>query len=91
MASIGSATTFSPGKACTRAEAVTFLWRAKGCPEPTSELCPFTDVKVDSWYGKAVKWAADNGITVGVGDGLFGVSQTCTRAQIVTFLYRGEH
>ena len=85
-----SATTFSPGKACTRAEAVTFLWRAKGCPEPTSELCPFTDVKVDSWYGKAVLWAVEQGITNGTSPTTFSPTLTCTRAQIVTFLWRME-
>ena len=84
------ATHFAPAATCTRAQAVTFLWRANGKPSVSGTLS-FVDVEPESWYGKAVKWAADNGITVGVGDGLFGVSQTCTRAQIVTFLYRSKH
>ena len=83
-------TTFVPEASCTRAQAVTFLWRANGKPAVSGTLS-FADVEPESWYAPAVKWAADNGITVGVGDGLFGVGQTCTRAQIVTFLYRGEH
>ena len=83
-------TTFVPDASCTRAQAVTFLWRANGKPAVSGTLS-FADVEPESWYAPAVKWAADNGITVGVGDGLFGVNQTCTRAQIVTFLYRGEH
>ncbi len=85
-----SKTTFSPGKACTRAEAVTFLWRASGCPKPSSEKCPFTDVKLDSWYGKAVLWAVEQGITNGTSATTFSPNETCTRAQIVTFLWRTE-
>ncbi len=85
-----SKTTFSPNKACTRAEAVTFLWRASGSPEPKEADCPFTDVKLDSWYGKAVLWAVAQGITKGTSETAFSPSATCTRGQIVTFLWRME-
>ena len=81
------ATTFSPGKACTRAQLVTFLWRAAGEPEPTSKTNPFTDV-VENDYYKAILWAVEKGITKGVAPGKFAPDATCTRAQIVTFIYR---
>ena len=83
-----SATTFDPGALCNRATVVTFLYRAMGSPAVNSSENPFSDVKVDSWYGPAVLWAVENGITNGMGDGTFGVGATCTRAQVVTFLYR---
>ena len=83
-----SATTFSPTELCNRATVVTFLYRAMGSPEVSTTENPFSDVKVDSWYGPAVLWAVENGITNGMGDGTFGVGSTCTRAQVVTFLYR---
>ena len=83
-----SATTFSPAEECNRATVVTFLYRALGSPAVESTENPFSDVKVDSWYGPAVLWAVENGITNGMGDGTFGVGATCTRAQVVTFLYR---
>ena len=83
-----SATTFSPTELCNRATVVTFLYRAMGSPEVSTTENPFSDVKVDSWYGPAVLWAVENGITNGMGDGTFGVGATCTRAQVVTFLYR---
>ena len=83
-----SATTFSPAELCNRATVVTFLYRAQGSPEVSTTENPFSDVKVDSWYGPAVLWAVENGITNGMGDGTFGVGATCTRAQVVTFLYR---
>ena len=83
-----STTTFSPAEECNRATVVTFLYRAQGNPEVTATENPFSDVKVDSWYGPAVLWAVENGITNGMGDGTFGVGSTCTRAQVVTFLYR---
>ena len=83
-----SATTFSPTELCNRATVVTFLYRAMGSPAVNSSENPFSDVKVDSWYGPAVLWAVENGITNGMGDGTFGVGATCTRAQVVTFLYR---
>ena len=79
--------TFSPNDSCTRAQIVTFLWRAKGNPA-VSGNAPFTDVPPDAYYSAAVTWAEKNGITGGIGNGLFGSNNTCTRAQIVTFLYR---
>lgn len=80
---------FSPDAPCDRAQAVTFLWRAAGCPEPVSTENPFTDVPPDAYYCKAVLWAAEQGITKGTGDGsTFSPDDRCTRAQIVAFLYR---
>ena len=80
--------TFGPGKTCTRAQIVTFLWRYAQQPEPESLNNPFPDVSVGAYYGKAVLWAVENGITGGFKDGTFGPDKTCTRDQIVTFLYR---
>ena len=82
-----SATTFSPNSICTRAQAVTFLWRAAGSPAPKSRNS-FADVPADAYYAKAVAWAVENGITSGTGGGKFSPNATCTRAQIVTSLYR---
>ncbi len=79
---------FGPTNACTRAQVVTFLWRAAGCPEPTSKSMQFTDVKSSAYYYKAVLWAVENGITNGVGNNQFAPDQTVTRAQFVTFLWR---
>ena len=84
-----SETTFAPKALCTRAQVVTFLWRAAGCPEPQSGSS-FTDVTAGSYYAKAVAWAIENGITDGTGDGLFSPDAVCTRAQAVTFLYRAS-
>ena len=84
-----TATTFSPNAACTRAQIVTFLWRAAGCPEPEN-LSSFADVTADSYYAKAVAWAVEQGITTGTGDGMFSPDATCTRAQAMTFIYRSE-
>ena len=81
---------FSPGKTCTREQVVTFLWRAKGCPEPTSTNNPFKDVPADAYYTKAVLWAVENGITNGKSKTKFGVGDPCTRGQVVTFLWRAE-
>ena len=78
---------FGSNDPCTRAQIVTFLWRAAGSPEPKA-LSSFTDVPADAWYAKAVAWAVENGVTAGVGDGLFGSDDTCTRAQSVTFLFK---
>lgn len=78
---------FGPNQPCTRAQIVTFLWRAAGSPEPKN-MSSFTDVPADSYYAKAVAWAAENGITGGTGDGQFSPDATCTRAQSVTFLFR---
>ena len=84
-----SATTFSPDAGCTRAQIVTFLWRAAGSPAPKSAVS-FADVSADSYYAKAVAWAVENGITGGTGDGKFSPDATCTREQAVTFLYRAS-
>lgn len=83
-----SATTFSPDIDCTRAQMVTFLWRAVGSPEPTTNVCPFTDVDMDSYYGKAVLWAVENGITKGTSTTTFSPDMACSRAQMVTFICR---
>ena len=80
-------TTFSPNLNCTRAQIVTFLWRAAGSPEPKSTVS-FADVSADSYYAKAVAWAVENGITGGTGNGLFSPDAACTRAQSAAFLYR---
>ena len=80
-------TTFSPNLNCTRAQIVTFLWRAAGSPEPKGTVS-FADVSADSYYAKAVAWAIENGITGGTGDGLFSPDAACTRAQSAAFLYR---
>ena len=78
---------FSPDATCTRAQAVTFLYRAAGSPK-VSGSAEFGDVATNAYYADAVAWAAKNGITGGIGGGLFGSNNDCTRAQIVTFLYR---
>jgi len=83
-----SATTFSPDKTVTRAEAVTFLWRAAGEPEPTTTVNPFVDVAETDFFYKAVLWASENGITDGVDATHFAPLSTANRAQIVTFLWR---
>ncbi len=83
-----SATTFSPTDNCNRAAVVTFLYRAMGEPEVTSTENPFNDVDVTAWYGNAILWAVENGVTDGMGDGSFGINGLCNRAQVVTFLYR---
>ena len=83
-------THFSPDGICTRAQAVTFLWRAAGSPEPETRAMPFTDVPVGSYYYDAVLWAVENGITKGTSDTTFTPNTTCTRAQIVAFLWRSE-
>ncbi len=83
-----SATTFDPDGICTRAQAVTFLWRAAGSPAPTTVSMPFTDVKAGSWYYDAVLWAVEQGITKGTSDITFSPDLNCSRGQIVTFLWR---
>ncbi len=80
--------TFTPYADCTRAQAVTFLWRAAGCPAPESTENPFTDVKADDFYYDAVLWAVENGITLGITDTTFDPNGPCTRGQVVTFLWR---
>ena len=81
---------FSPGDDCTRAQVVTFLWRAAGEPEPAGSKNPFRDVKEDAYYCKAVLWAVEQEITKGTSANTFSPDDTCTRAQIVTFLYRAN-
>ena len=82
-------TQFAPEQYCTRAMAVTLLWRAAGSPAPSMTVNPFTDVEEGTWYYDAVLWAVEKGITNGyAGTTRFGVEDTCTRAHIVTFLYR---
>ena len=83
-------THFSPDGICTRAQAVTFLWRTAGSPEPKTNTMPFTDVNAGSYYYDAVLWAVENGITEGTSDTTFSPNMTCTRAQIVAFLWRSE-
>ena len=79
---------FSPDATCTRAQSVTFLFRAIG--KLVDSKAEFSDVLTDSYYANAVAWAVENGVTNGIGDGLFGPDNSCTRAQIVTFLFRAN-
>ena len=81
---------FGPNQPCTRAQIVTFLWRAAGSPEPKGTAAGMTDVAAGSYYEKAVAWAIENGITTGTADGLFAPGATCTRAQSMTFLFRAS-
>lgn len=83
-----SATSFSPNATCTRAQIVTFLWRFEGEPASTTTNNPFTDVKAGAYYEKAVLWASETGVTAGTSATTFSPNATCTRAQVVTFLYR---
>ena len=83
-----SATTFSPNEACTRGQVVTFLWRAMGRPAHASAKNPFSDVRGNAFYADAVMWAAERGITNGTSATTFGPEEPCTRAQVVTFLWR---
>ena len=83
-----TATTFNPGGSCTRAQMVTFLWRAAGSPEPTTTVNPFTDVDANDYYYEAVLWAVENGVTVGATATTFNPGGECTRSQMVTFLWR---
>ncbi len=85
-----SAATFSPDECCTRAQVVTFLWRAAGQPEPTGTDNPFEDVNADDYFCKAALWAIENGITLGTSSTTFSPDETCTREQIVTFLWRAN-
>ena len=83
-----SETLFSPNRTCTRAQVVTFLWRAAGCPAPTQTEQPFSDVSDRAFYDQAVLWAVEKGITKGVSETRFGPNGSCTRGQVVTFLRR---
>ena len=85
-----SDTLFAPNAGCTRAQTVTFLWRAAGSPEPKSADLPFTDVPADAYYAKAVAWAVENNVAKGVSETAFAPDTGCTRAQIVTFLWRAQ-
>ena len=79
---------FSPFKECTRAQVATFLWRAMGCPEAETGEAPFRDLPEDAYYYESVLWAVEQGITKGTGKNSFSPDRSCTRGQIVTFLYR---
>lgn len=81
---------FSPNKGCTRAQAVTFLWKAMGAPEPRSQSCPFEDVPRNAYYRQAVLWAVERGVTSGMSPTRFGSNVLCKRAQIITFLWRAK-
>ena len=81
-------THFAPKNSCTRAQIVTFLWRLAGKPAPKSQYNPFVDVKQGAYYYYAVLWAVEKGITTGVDTFHFSPAGSCTRAQIVTFLWR---
>ena len=85
-----SDSTFTPDGVCTRAQAVTFLWRAAGSPAAKAGALPFADVKAGSYYDDAVRWAVENGVTVGTSATTFSPNATCSRAQIVTFLWRAQ-
>ena len=85
-----SDTSFGPGNPCTRAQVVTFLWRAAGEPAPASAHNPFTDVKKSDYFYNAVLWAVEKGITTGMSATTFGPNSPCTRGQVVTFLHRSE-
>ena len=81
-------TTFGPEITCTRAHAVSFLWRMAGEPEPMSSEMPFVDVASDQYYYKAVQWAVEEGVTAGTSATTFSPDENCTRGQIVSFLWR---
>ena len=83
-------THFGPGGACSRAQVVTFLWRAAGSPVPETEENPFTDVAEGIYYSDAVLWAVEKGITTGTSETTFGPGSVCNRAQVVTFLWRAN-
>lgn len=83
-----SDTAFGPNGLCTRAQTVTFLWRAAGSPEPQSTVNPFADVQESDFYYSAVLWAVEQGITAGISEDAFGPNLVCSRAQAVTFLWR---
>ena len=85
-----SDSTFTPDGVCTRSQAVTFLWRAAGSPAAKAGSQPFADVKAGSYYDDAVRWAVENGVTVGTSATTFSPNATCSRAQIVTFLWRAQ-
>ena len=81
-------TSFGPDQGCTRAQVVSFLWRFAGSPQPSGENNPFDDVDSGKYFYKAVLWAAEKKITSGLTPNTFGPNVTCTRGQIVTFLFK---
>lgn len=83
-------TSFAPDATCTRGQVATFLWRAKGCPEPETTENPFADVKETDYFYKAVLWAYEAGITTGTSETTFGPEDTCTHGQVLTFLWRAK-
>ena len=86
-----SKTTFSPNQVCTRAQAVMFLWKNAGSPDVTKSVAnPFTDVKTSNWYYKAVMWAVNKGVTSGTTKTTFSPNKTCSRAEIVTFMWKAN-
>lgn len=85
------ATHFGPAATCTRGQVVTFLWRSAGCPQPKTSTNPFSDVKAGDYYYDAVLWAVENGITNGTSASTFSPGDPCTRAHVVTFLWRAQH
>ena len=85
-----SDTAFSPDATCTRGQVVTFIWRAMGEPEPTSTVNRFSDVQTSDYFCKAVLWAVEKGVTLGTSDTTFSPNAPCTRAHVVTFLWRAE-
>ena len=85
-----SATAFAPDGTCTRGQIVTFLWRANGSPDPTSDRNPFQDVTAADYYYKAVLWAVEQGITTGMSETTFAPDASCTRGQVATFLHRSQ-
>ena len=86
-----TATTFEPDSTCTRAQIITFLWRAAGAPAPKQAKTPFTDLQTDAYYMDAAAWAVENGITIGTSETTFSPNEGCTRAQVVTFLWRFQN
>ncbi len=83
-----SETSFAPDATCTRGQIVTFLWRFRESPAPKDTKTAFTDVPEKAFYAKAVAWAVEKGVTKGMTETAFAPDATCTRGQIVTFLYR---
>lgn len=83
-------THFGPNQKCTRAQVMTFLWRANGSPEPKTKNNPFLDVEVNNYYYKPVLWAVENGITTGTSSTTFSPNNACTRGQVMTFLWHAR-
>ena len=84
---------FGPNQSCTRAQTMTFLWRAHGSPEPKNIASgtAFSDVNANDYFAKPIAWAVENGITAGIGNNQFGSNQKCTRGQVMTFIWRAEN